>query len=79
MGSQRVRHNCATEQQEGAHMCFLFLPFGFNELKSTFLKFLPNFALALLSEATQMMAFVSLRMTLSHPHAVVSTWQLCCF
>ena len=44
-------------------MCFLFLPFGFNELKSTFLKFPPKFALALLSEATQMMAFVSLRMT----------------
>ena len=56
-----------------------FLPFGFHELKITFPKFPPNFALALLSEATQMMAFVSLRMTLSHPHAVVSTWQLCCF
>ena len=48
-------------------MCFLFLPFGFDELKSAFLKFPPNFALALLSEATEMMAFVSLRVTLSHP------------
>ena len=46
------RKESDAEQQQGADMCLLFLPFGFNELKSTFLKFPSNFALALLSEAT---------------------------
>ena len=36
-----------TAEQQKAFMWFLFPPFGFNELKSTFLKFPPNFALAL--------------------------------
>lgn len=44
-----------------------FLPFGFHELKITFPKFPPNFAPALLSQATQLMALTSLRMTLSRP------------
>ena len=53
-----------TNNKEHTGATSFFPPFGFNELKFTFPKFPPTFALALLSEATQLMAFTSLRMTI---------------